>query len=208
MRLTDQQINDAFANHILDVEARRDSKGRLEIYPLPEGDGGGTFEVAGINDRYHPEAAKDLAALISTGQYDEAEEYASDYLFCYTHRVNEWHPDEIIEGYLRSCAFNRGDGGAAWMFQYALKYGFYPSLYKGKMDWKVGKNTRAGARKAKTDTEKDTLLAAIHAARVIYERTSVPGLKRAFRKEDSKFWHGLFRRFNTDMAFAMGLNDL
>ena len=42
----------------VDWEARRDRRGNLSIYALPSGDLGGSYEIAGINDRYHPEAFK------------------------------------------------------------------------------------------------------------------------------------------------------
>lgn len=198
--MTDQEIQTRFAKYILDVEARRDSKGRLAVYPLPPGDGGGTFEVAGINDRYHPKIARKLRALIQAGKQDEAEARAIEYLENYTDSVDEWHPDERVEGFLRSCAFNRGAGGAAWMLQYALRYGFTPALYTGKRDRKVGINTLKGSARADTDQ----MLNALYGARIVYERTAIPGLK-GNRKESSKFWHGLFRRFTNDLTFANGL---
>lgn len=198
--LSQEQIQKAFAKHTLDLEARRDSRGRLKVYRLPAGDGGGNYEVAGINDRYHPKAARKLKALIEAGQHDEAEVYAIDYLDAYTDAVDEWHPDEVVEGYLRCCAFNRGAGGAAWMLQYALKQGFTPSLYKGAMDRKVGPMTWAAARQAGVDE----LLPALYGARIVYERTAIPGLKGR-RDESSQFWHGLFRRFTNDLTFAWGL---
>jgi hypothetical protein len=52
----------SIAGHIINWEARRDSKGRLTVYILPEGDGGGKYEVAGINERYHPKKAAELRA--------------------------------------------------------------------------------------------------------------------------------------------------
>lgn len=198
--MTDEQINQAFAKHILDVEARRDSAGRLVVYPLPPGDGGGTFEVAGINDRYHRKQANRLRSLIESGEHEQAEQEAKDYLLAYTSGVDEWHPDEVVEGFLRSCAFNRGKGGAAWMLQYALRYAFYPALYTGKRDMAVGKNTRAAAKNA----DAGTLLNALYGARIIYERTAVPGVKGK-REESSKFWHGLYRRFTNDLLFAQSL---
>ena len=35
---------------IVNFEARRDSKGHLKVYNLPPEDGGGRYEVAGINN--------------------------------------------------------------------------------------------------------------------------------------------------------------
>ena len=198
--MTDKQINKRFAQYILDSESRRDSNGNLEVYDLPAGDGGGDYEVAGINQRYHPKMADQLATMIDQGMHAEAEVMARNYLFSYTDKVDEWHPDEVVEGFLRSCAFNRGAGGAAWMLQYALKYAFHPSLYTMERDRKVGKGTRAASKKA----DPELLLPALLTARVVYERTAIPGLKGS-RNESSKFWHGLYRRFNNDYVFAMSL---
>ena len=52
MSSTQQRLQ--IAASILEFEARRDKQGRLKVYRLPAGDGGGTFEVAGINDRSTP----------------------------------------------------------------------------------------------------------------------------------------------------------
>ena len=198
--MTDEEIQKRFAKYILDVEARRDRNGRLAVYALPSGDGGGSFEVAGINDRYHPKIARKLRDLIRAGKQDEAATEAIDYLESYTDSVDEWHPDERVEGFLRSCAFNRGAGGAAWMLQYALRYGFTPSLYTGKRDRRVGVNTLKGSAKA----DANQMLNALYGARIIYERTAIPGLKGK-RDESSKFWHGLYRRFTNDLTFANSL---
>jgi hypothetical protein len=46
-------------------EGRRDKKGNLSVYALPAGDMGGDYEVAGINDRYHPEAFRKIAGSAS-----------------------------------------------------------------------------------------------------------------------------------------------
>jgi hypothetical protein len=47
----------------VDFEGRKDKQGNLAVYKLPSGDMGGNFEVAGINDRYHPEAFKAISSL-------------------------------------------------------------------------------------------------------------------------------------------------
>lgn len=200
--MTDKQINDAFMNHLLDTEARRDKNGNLMVYQLPAGDGGGTFEVAGINDRYHGPMARKLRKMIEEGLYLAAERTARQYLLDYTHAVDEWHPDERVEGLLRCIAFNRGAGGAAWILQYALRYGFSPSLYTGPRDRKVGPATLKAA--AKADPER--LIVALGHARTVYERTAIPGVKGA-RDEESQFWHGLFRRFVDDQMFALTLGE-
>lgn len=197
--MTDSEIQKRFAKHTLDVEARRDAKGRLKVYELPAGDGGGTFEVAGINDRYHRQMAQRLRALIADGKHEQAESEAIAYLDAYTDAVDEWHPSEIVEGYLRCVSFNRGPKGAAWVLQYALKFGFSPSLYTGPLDGAFGEGTRRAAAAA----DEMTLLVALPPARVVYERTKLAW--KGSRDETSKFWHGLFARFVNDMKFAMSI---
>ena len=61
--------------------------GKLQVYKLPVGDGGGAFEIAGINDRYHPSKAGQLKALIENGQHEKAEAEAADYILEYTRCV-------------------------------------------------------------------------------------------------------------------------
>jgi hypothetical protein len=45
------------AKQIVDFEARRDKKGHLQVYKLPDWDGGGRYEVAGINEKYNRKSA-------------------------------------------------------------------------------------------------------------------------------------------------------
>src|SRR5690349_427775 len=108
------------AASILDFEARRDKQGRLTVYKLPAGDGGGAYEVAGINERYHPHEAKLLADLIGAGQFQEAERQAREIIALYTDVVAPWSGKPAIECYLRDCCFNRGPRGAARILQRAL----------------------------------------------------------------------------------------
>src|SRR5580765_6091206 len=78
------------AGFIVDDEARRDSQGHLAIYALPSGDGGGTYEVAGINNRYHPEAYAKIAGMIRAKKFSDAEQAVRDYLLAYTGVVGSW----------------------------------------------------------------------------------------------------------------------
>ena len=95
---------------ILDFEARRDKKGHLAIYPLPRNDRGGFYEVAGINDGYHPEEAAELAKLIHAGRYNDAEKRAREIIIEYTNPVAGWYQHPAVEFFLRDTAFNRGPG--------------------------------------------------------------------------------------------------
>src|SRR5262249_60092785 len=63
---------------IVVFEARRDAQGRLMVYTLPPGDGGGRYEVAGINERYHKAECDELVELIRSGRHAEAERRAGD----------------------------------------------------------------------------------------------------------------------------------
>lgn len=176
-------IRRRMAKAIIDFEARRDAKGRLMVYQLPAGDGGGTYEVAGINDGFHPKEAAALAAMIRTGRYDEAELYVQDFLVRFTDVVASWSNDYGVEFYLRDCCFNRGPGGAARILQRAVRV---PD------DGKFGPNTHA----AMAGKSAEQLLVALRAAREQYERQVV------HRDESSKFWKGLVNRWNNALAQA------
>jgi hypothetical protein len=68
------------AKQIVDFEARRDKKGHLQVYKLPAWDGGGRYEVAGINEKYNKEVCDHLVELIEGGEYDKAEELATEFI--------------------------------------------------------------------------------------------------------------------------------
>ena len=118
--LSDPGLRKKIARSIVNFEARRDAQGHLRVYSLPAGDGGGRYEVAGINERYHPQEAAKLRDLINAGDYEEAEDYATEVIAQYTDIVSKWRTVPGIEAYLRDCVFNRGPGGAAKILQMAL----------------------------------------------------------------------------------------
>ena len=105
---------------IVNFEARRDRAGRLAVYKLPEGDGGGRYEVAGINEHYNKETADVLVSLIEQHRFDEAEALAADFIAQDTDRVSSWTSVPGLEFYLRDSVFNRGGGGGARILQRAL----------------------------------------------------------------------------------------
>lgn len=181
------QAQAATAKFIVDCEARRDAKGNLQVYRLPKADGGGTYEIAGINDRYHPAAAKHLAELIKRGFPQDAEIRARSYILEYTDVVFGWHPSHAVEAYLRDTAFNRGPGGAAKILQRALGV---------KIDGGVGPITKAAA--AKVPAAK--MLLDLRKAREAYELQIAPPV--GARK---KFWKGLQSRWDKALKFAQSL---
>lgn len=177
----------ATGKFIVDCEARRDAKGRLKVYRLPESDGGGTFEVAGINDRYHPTVAAELARLIKTGEHEIAEIQATQHILEYTDIVIGWHPAAAVEAFLRDTAFNRGPGGAAKILQRALGV---------KIDGGVGPITKAAATKVPAAQ----LLLDLRKAREAYELAIAPPI--GARK---KFWNGLHARWDKALKFSQSL---
>jgi lysozyme family protein len=175
---------------IVEFEGRFDKAGNLMVYKLPPGDGGGAYEVAGINERYHPSKAKQLKDLIEAGQHQKAMREASEYIEAYTRPVRKFFPSEeladqnpAIEFVLRDSAFNRGAKGAATILQIALGV---------PIDGVIGPNSKAAFGLALHEAN---MLRRITAAREIYERNSY-AWKSGKRDESSKFWAGLSNRWS------------
>lgn len=99
----------------VDWEARRDRRGNLSIYALPSGDLGGSYEIAGINDRYHPEAFKKISSLPP----EQRERAAAEYIKEYTSPLVGQLPEQI-RPFAQDLAFNRGAGGATRYIQQGL----------------------------------------------------------------------------------------
>jgi len=99
----------------VDWEARKDAQGYPMVYKLPSGDMGGKYEVAGINDRYHPEAFKAISSLPA----QERAKAAAEYIQGYTAPLVEKLP-QAIQPFTQDLAFNRGLGGATKYIQQGL----------------------------------------------------------------------------------------
>jgi hypothetical protein len=108
------------AQWIVNQEARRDAQGRLRVYNLPANDGGGRFEVAGINERYDTSECLKLVAMLNAGQYAAAEHEAALYIANQTDAAAKWTRLPAAELFLRDTIFNRGLGGATKILQMAL----------------------------------------------------------------------------------------
>lgn len=174
---------------IVNVEGRRNKVGQLVVYPIPKGDGGGKYEIAGINDRYHPAMAKHLRGLIELGQAQLAEETAVDYILGYTDLVARWALHPALEAFLRDCAFNRGPGGAGRILQIAVNV---------KQDGHVGPITLAAVRDRIHDVP--ALLLFLRKARETYERQIAPPTG-----DRAKFWKGLNSRWDKALKFSQSL---
>ena len=173
---------DRWADWVIRAEGRFDRDGRLVVYSLPPGDGGGTYEVAGINDSYHPLKAARLRSLIEQGQHRRAEAEAREYIVEYTRAAGAWHPDRRVQAYLHDCHFNRGKRGAAIILQIALQTA---GRYAGPLDGIPGRGTLSGASRVPAED----LIPRLTLARQTYERLHVG------RDESSKFWNGLTNRW-------------
>lgn len=172
------------------AEARREN-GHLAVYWLPANDGGGTYEVAGINERYHPVQAAKLKALIEAGQYLEAEDFVGQFTAAYTDVADLWTGSWGIEFYLRDCVFNRGPTGAAKILQRALII-LGEDIGPDGVDGDIGPNTMAAIGRQETDV--DAMLIALRQAREDYERYVV-GVR-------ANLWNGLINRFNNALKTA------
>jgi lysozyme family protein len=96
-------------------EGRKDKQGNLAVYKLPSGDMGGNFEVAGINDRYHPEAFQAISSLPAQDRAKAAAEYIQGYTAPLVERL-----PQALQPFTQDLAFNRGLGGATKYIQQGL----------------------------------------------------------------------------------------
>ncbi len=168
------------AQIIVGWEARRDKNGKLRIYALPSNDGGGSFEIAGINERYDGPMARRLRKLVESGKQDEAEAIAVEYIASNTDKAATWSKNEALQFFLRDCIFNRGETGATKIMQIALGT---------KPDGKAGPITKL----ALADQERfpALLLAKLRRARETYENIVAPG-RANLRKGMINRWDNSF----------------
>jgi hypothetical protein len=103
------------SGNTINWEARRDRQGNIAVYNIPAGDYGGTREVAGITDKYHPEAFKRISALPP----ERREAAAAEYVLNYTSPVASLVP-EPLKAQAVDLAFNRGPTGYTRLVQEGL----------------------------------------------------------------------------------------
>jgi len=99
----------------VDWESRKDKDGNLAVYKLPSGDMGGNYEVAGINDRYHPEAFKNISSLPPQDRAQAAAKYIQGYTAPLVVKL-----PQALQPFTQDMAFNRGLGGATKYLQQGL----------------------------------------------------------------------------------------
>ncbi len=130
------------ASLIFKSEARLDQDGKLAVYRLPAADGGGAYEVAGINEASHPKEAAKLKALVEAGRQDEARAEAERYITEYTEPAKKMLNDAGMSGagaeyFLRDVYMNGGPGGAAAVLKRARAKGGDPlrALAQARLEW-------------------------------------------------------------------------
>jgi hypothetical protein len=96
----------------IDFEARKDRQGNVQVYKLPAGDMGGNFEVAGINDKYHPDAFKRISSLPAQERAQAAAQYVKEYTSPFVSKL-----PQAVQPFAQDLAFNRGLGGATKYIQ-------------------------------------------------------------------------------------------
>jgi hypothetical protein len=177
---------------IVEFEGRY-KDGKLQMYKLPAGDGGGEWECAGINSKYHPQECAKLRGLIEGGAYQEAEHEAARYIEEYTRGLVSFFPspqsaeeNPAIEFVLRDTAFNRGIKGAATVLQLALGM--------SEIDGLCGPMTHREFARQLVEPGPAEVLVNLTKARETYER-NVYAWKPNARDESSRFWKGLSNRW-------------
>jgi len=99
----------------VEMEGRKDKDGNLAVYELPSGDYGGSYEVAGINNKFHPEMAEQLKNMAPPERRPAAAAYIVEYTSPLTSKL-----PEPYRPFFQDLAFNRGMGGATRFLQRAL----------------------------------------------------------------------------------------
>jgi hypothetical protein len=190
--MTPAEKRHAMGKAIVEFEGRY-KEGKLQMYKLPSGDGGGTWECAGINSKYHPQECAKLRGLIEGNAHQEAEHEAARYIEEYTRGVCLFFPspesaeeNPAIEFLLMDAAFNRGLKGAATVLQIALGM---PDI-----DGVVGPLTHREFARQLIEPGPAEVLANLTKARETYERNTYSWKPNA-RDESSKFWKGLSNRW-------------
>lgn len=172
------------AEFTLGVEARRDKQGRLQVYTPPSGDGGGSFEIAGITSRFQPKEAARLKALVESGQSDQAEAEAKDFYRRRAAPFTQFTKNKGVQLQVSDIVHHRGEGGLRRVLQRATM--------SDSQDYQ--------ALIEELNNMSDPL-DALNAARQDYEWEEV---ERGWASR-KKFRQGLQNRFNKADAAARGL---
>ena len=164
----------SFADFTFEREARKDQNGNLAVFKPPSGDGGGSFEVAGITQKFQPKEAAQLKRLIQQGRSGEAEKQAKQFFKKRAQPFVKHTSREGLKLQLTDTVHHRGEGGLRRVLQRA-----------------TGSKARSSATLIRQLSKDPKALAKFNKARVDYE------LKEVDRGRASrvKFRRGLLNRF-------------
>lgn len=186
----DMPLRIRMARCIVNLEAERDANGHMIVERIGGTDKGGTYQVAGINDRYHPRMARILADMIKRGEHESAETLATEYIAAQTDCARDWFPAGMADHYpavefmLRDSAWNRGPTGGAKILQHALGF-------TGKwVDGDCGVETKKRFANQLRITTLDGWKSEIAKSREWWERTAMN------RTPAAPEWKGLHNRWN------------
>jgi hypothetical protein len=147
----------------------------FKIYQVTDG----SNEIAGLNQKKHPDYYAKVAAVV--GDDAAVEHEVSKFILDYTNAAMQWTSSPQVEFYLRDSIYNRGPTGAAIILQKAVGV---------EQDGVVGADTKAAVAKLSPDA----LLSKLRVAREEYE------LEKYGRRE--ALWKGLTNRWNNSLADA------
>jgi hypothetical protein len=120
-----EQVNESgagsFWEFIYWYEARLDGAGKVTVYNLPRWDQWGSYEVAGINNGYHPQEAARLASLIRSWNQEQAKREAIKYIEQFTQAENKVvSQNKGVNFMMLDSTFHRWGGGSASIASYIL----------------------------------------------------------------------------------------
>lgn len=120
---TDKVRFDMMATLLNFEDARITGPSSLRVMRLPEGDGGGTYEIAGICDGIEPKVFNAIKIELEAGNRVKAWDMCIDYVEKKTHNGRVWSPENLaIEFFLRDTVFNMGDGGCVNVMQRTINH--------------------------------------------------------------------------------------
>lgn len=141
----------------------------LRVTRLPSGDGGGTWEIAGICDGIEPDVFNRIKSLLDKGLREEAWEECLSYVLENTATIASYLPNYGFgyEFMIRDLAFNMGNAGAIKVVQGMInREGFNEIAVDGK--W--GIKTQTGLLGLTSSLPEDHMVKALdRAARARYE---------------------------------------
>lgn len=107
------------ADFTFNREARKDNNGNLTVYKPPTGDGGGSFEVAGITAKFQKTEATRLKSLIESGNHVQAEKEAKAFFRKRASPFVKHASQKGLQLQLADTVHHRGESGLRQILQRA-----------------------------------------------------------------------------------------